>query len=89
MLTGVFPLNVHFPAEILRVGGGFVSTRPWFNVPMCACQATNKPVEWWSEEEERLVKLIYVVWEWPRICGAAVNNFHVVEKKRKRLEGAR
>lgn len=80
----MLPLNGCFPAGILQVGAGFVTTWHWFNVPPCALQPTNKPVEWWSEEEEEglLVKLIYVVWEWLRICETAGNNFHVVKKKK-------
>lgn len=55
----------------------------------CVLRPTNKPVEWWSEEEVLLVNLIYVVWEWPGICETAVNDFHVVKEKKKwGVEGA-
>lgn len=53
------------------------------NVAPCALQPTNKPVEWGREEEGLLVKLLYVVWEWLRICGTAVNNFYVAVKKKE------
>lgn len=56
-----------------------VRTQDFASGSWCVLQPTNKPVEWWSEEEVLLVNLIYVVWEWPGICETAVNDFHGAE----------